>query len=174
MPFFLFCFSCFLFLFLSILNTVYFCVSLKPLISPNAYVLCLQFKTSDENNILVSLYLRQIKITISQVGLQGEDNFSGIEIEPLRFSEIGSLKFDFEPGEEGFSVPQVSTDLGNKTLVGEIDSSLRFESETTMLNMTADGQEIANLCMWCEREFKVGAEGPSSFMCPSCKDNISG
>lgn len=111
---------------------------------------------------------------LDKVGLQGEDNFSGIEIEPLRFSEIGSLKFDFEPGEEGFSVPQVSTDLGNKTLVGEIDSSLRFESETTMLNMTADGQEIANLCMWCEREFKVGAEGPSSFMCPSCKDNISG
>lgn len=138
---------------------------------------CLRFMYNlniDENNIMVSFYFRQIKITISQVDLQGEDHFSGIVIDPLRFSEIGSLKFDFEPGEEGFSVPVVSTDSGNKTLMGEIDSSLRFESETTMLNMRADGQEIANLCMWCEREFNDGAEGPSSFMCPSCKDNISG
>lgn len=99
------------------------------------------------------------------------DDVSGFkdEIEPLRNSYVN--------GQQSVSFPEVSMELANHAVIG--DSPAVDEPETVMLNIAARRQ-LTSVCVWCRNEFDHEAidfeimSDSIGFMCPTCKDTISG
>lgn len=106
------------------------------------------------------------------------ENVTGFE--ELRFDDIEPFRYGFVSGQESPSLPGGSIDLRNNTGMEDgFNSSIRFGSEEVALN-AADINQLTTVCVWCRTEFKldgVESESPSDsigYMCPTCKDNISG
>jgi hypothetical protein len=109
---------------------------------------------------------------------QRHDNLTGFE--ELRLDEIEPLKYSSATGQESLSMQEVPMDLAyNVDMEREYGSSVQFESEEVMLNMSGRHQ-LTTVCVWCGVEFNHEAVGaaiqPDSvgFMCPTCKAKISG
>ncbi|QCD76556.1 hypothetical protein DEO72_LG1g175 [Vigna unguiculata] len=106
------------------------------------------------------------------------DNVKGLQ--ELRFDEIDSVDYDFARIQDSPSLPAVSAELANNTVMEETySSSVQFESQEGMLNI-GDRDQLTTVCVWCGIEFNhdsVNSEiQPDSvgFMCPACKAKISG
>ncbi|KAL2460424.1 Uncharacterized protein Adt_43844 [Abeliophyllum distichum] len=106
------------------------------------------------------------------------ENDTGFE--ELRFDDIEPFRYGFVNGQESPSLPGGSIGLRNNAGIEDgFNSTIRFGSEEVALN-TADISQLTTVCVWCRTEFKldgVESESPSDsigYMCPTCKDNISG
>lgn len=106
------------------------------------------------------------------------ENVTGFE--ELRFDDIETFRYGFVNGQESLSLPGGSIDLRNNAGIEDgFNSSIRFGSEEVTLS-TTDINQLTTVCVWCRTEFKldgVESESPSDsigYMCPTCKDNISG
>ncbi|KAK0589203.1 hypothetical protein LWI29_011046 [Acer saccharum] len=106
------------------------------------------------------------------------ENVTGFE--ELKLDEIEHLKFNFGTGQESLSLQEVPMELANDAgIQGSFSSSVQFESEEVLLNMTHKHQ-LCTACVWCGLEFNhegVDSEVQSDsvgYMCPTCKTKISG
>lgn len=106
------------------------------------------------------------------------DNVKGFQ--ELRFDEIDSVEYDFARVQDSPSLPDAQPELANNTVMeGTYASSVQFESQEVMLNISGRNQ-LTTVCVWCGIEFNhdavnSGIQADSvGFMCPSCKAKISG
>lgn len=103
------------------------------------------------------------------------DDVSGFK--ELQFDEIEPLRNSYVNGQQSVSLPEVSMELANHAVIG--DSTTVVEPETIMLNIAARCQ-LTSVCVWCRNEFDHEAidfeimSDSIGFMCPTCKDAISG
>ncbi|KAF4373712.1 hypothetical protein G4B88_030055 [Cannabis sativa] len=100
--------------------------------------------------------------------------------EELRLEEIEPLQYSFT-GDQDSSLQEVPIELeGTVEIEGAFGSSVHFESEEVMLNMTGTRRHQLTACVWCGVEFNhntLDSEMQSDsvgFICPSCKVKISG
>ncbi|KAL1289589.1 hypothetical protein HN51_058001 [Arachis hypogaea] len=87
--------------------------------------------------------------------------------------EISTTEHDATSIQDSFSLPDVQTDMVNKTVMETTyPSSVQVESQEVM--------QLTTVCVWCGIEFNHDALNseiqPDSvgFMCPACKAKISG
>ncbi|KZV17768.1 hypothetical protein F511_01577 [Dorcoceras hygrometricum] len=111
--------------------------------------------------------------------LVGQKLGNATEFEELRFDDLEPFKYGFMNGEELQSLSGSSMNIGNIAGIVGFNPSVTFGTEDITFN-AIDANQLTTVCVWCRAEFKldsVESEGPSEsigYMCPTCKDKISG
>ncbi|XP_027338094.1 uncharacterized protein LOC113852032 [Abrus precatorius] len=127
-------------------------------------------------DVPVSTIVQEMVIPTSE---ENVDNVKGFQ--QLRLNEIGTVEYDFAKAQDSPILPDVPTELTNSTMMeGTYASPVRFEPQEVMLNMDHGRNQLTTVCVWCGIEFNHDAVNseiqPDSvgFMCPACKEKISG